>query len=162
MSSFFSKKMNGIRKTKEQQIIPIDDSNPTKTTSANGIIQNIDTTNISKNFIDNPNETIEIRNNILSEILKIGNNLLNSKCYSQSSCEALLDLIQIIKNDSLNYLKNIENVQSYRDVSELRYSLNSKQRELIKILKIKYLDKKGGKTKRKRKIYKKYRKTKKL
>ena len=69
MSGFFPKNIIKAIKAKEPQIIPIDDSNPTKTTSANGIIQNIDPTNISKNFIDNPNETIEIRNNILSEIL---------------------------------------------------------------------------------------------
>ena len=119
---------------------------------------------MSEHFIDNPNRSIIIRDTIRKEIVKNGNSLINSKCYDEASCEALIRHIQQTKHDCQDYFSKLfdsfdekENITSKTLCTEL----SNKQNLLMEILKIKYSKKKGGKTKRKRKIYKKYRKTKK-
>ena len=106
-------------------------------------------------FIDSKNQ-LEIR----KEIIKTGNNLLDSKCYNIKSCDALAYYIQHIKqscNDAFSELHNNNLDEKGNIISNTLCSdLNKKQKEIIDII-VKENNKvdkekiKGGKTKRKRK-----------
>lgn len=99
-------------------------------------------------FIDSKNP-LEIR----KEIMKTGNHLLNSKCYDIDSCDALTDYIQHIKqscNDTFSELYNDFDEKGNIDAHTLCSDLNKKQKEIMDLVKQKFI--KGGKTKKKRKI----------